>query len=332
MTFEEILSKLQKKEFAPLYLLMGEEPFFIDQLSDYLEENVMPEVDRDFNQMLFYANDKEVDAVFVIAAAREFPFGVPYRMVIIKEAKGLKNIDLLKDYAANPSPATILVICHKYGKLKAAQYKPFEKNGIVFTSEKIKDNKLASWVQSQATQHQFSMDVQSANIVAESIGNDLTRINNELLKLKIFLPEGSKITPDIVERYIGISKEYNVFELQTALGERNNKKSTKIALNLAQNSKENPIVKIVAVLYPFFHRMLAYHLAPDHSKETMAAIYGNMHPYVQQLNISYAQRYTVSELQKIISLFREFDLKAKGVNNNSSDEELIKELVLRVLG
>ncbi|MDL2297349.1 DNA polymerase III subunit delta [Bacteroidales bacterium OttesenSCG-928-E04] len=322
---------MKKKEFAPVYLLMGEEPFFIDEISDYLEENVIEEADRDFNQVVFYANDKDVDAALVIASAREYPFGVPYRMVIVKEAKNLKNIDLLKDYAANPSPTTVLVICHKYGKLKAAQYKPFEKNGVLFTSDKIKDNKLAAWVQSQAAAHKFDMDVTSANIVSESIGNDLTRINNELLKLKIFLPDGSKITPDIVERYIGISKEYNVFELQTALGERNIAKSNKIALNLAHNSKENPIVKIVAVLYPFFYKMLAYHLAPDYSKETMTAIYGNMHPYVQQLNTGYAQRYSVPQLQKIVSLLREFDLKAKGINNNASDEELIKELIYRIL-
>lgn len=331
MLFEEILSKLQKKEFAPLYLLMGEEPFFIDQISDYIEDNLISEADRDFNQIVFYANDKDVDAALVIAAAREYPFGVPYRVVIVKEAKNLKNIDLLKEYALHPSPTTILVICYKYGKLRAAQYKPFEKNGVLFNSEKVKENKLASWVQAQAGKHSFSVDVRAANIIAESIGNDLTRINNELLKLKIFLPEKSQITPDIVEKYIGISKEYNVFELQTALGERNVEKSTKIALNLAQNSKENPLIKIVAFLYLFFYKMIAYHLAPDYSPETMTAIYGNMHSFVIQLNTGYAQRYTLRDLQKIIALLREYDMKAKGVNNIATDEELIKEMVYRIL-
>jgi len=330
-TYEELFLKLKKKEFAPLYLLMGEEPFFIDQVSDFLEANVIDEADRDFNQLVLYANDKEVDAAQVIAAAREYPFGVPHRLVMVKEAKNLKNIDLLKEYAEKPSPTTILVVCHKYGKLKAAQYKPFEKNGILFVSDTIKDNKLPAWVQTQAKSHHFLMNPNAASIITEHIGNDLSRINNEFEKLKLFLPPQSEITPEIIEKHIGISKEYNIFELQNALGERNVKKSNKIALNLALNIKDNPVVKIVAVLYPFFFKMLAYHLAPDQSKETVTKIYGNVHPYVQQINIGYANRYSVAELRRIIATLREYDMKAKGVNSAASEEALLLELIYKII-
>lgn len=331
MTYEEILTKLKKKEFAPLYLLMGEEPFFIDQISDYIEEHVMDEADRDFNQQILYANDKEVDASQVIAAAKEFPFGVDRRVVIVKEAKDLKKIESLQSYAENPSPSTILVICHKYGKVKAALYKPFEKNGVLFISDKVKDNKLAGWVQQQTAQYDFKIEPRSAAIITEHIGNDLSRIDNELKKLKVFLPPQSTITPEVIEKHIGISKEYNIFELQNALGERNVTKSNKIMLALSKNMKENPFVMIIAVLYPFFHKMLSYHLAPDHSKETLAKIYGNLHPYVVQINTSHANRYSLTEIKRIISLLREYDMKAKGVDSTASDEELFKELIYKII-
>lgn len=331
MTFDEIMGRLKKRDFSPLYLLMGEEPFFIDQITDYLEENVMDPEDRDFNQMMVYGNDRDTDTSQIIGTAREYPFGTPVRLVIIKEAKELKNFDLLKEYASHPSLSTILVVCYKYGKLKAAQYKPFEKNGVVFVSDKIKDNKLSSWVQSEAANHHFTITMAGAGIIAENIGNDLTRIHNEFLKLKIFLPEGTEITPDIIEKYIGISKDYNIFELQNALGERNVQKAYKITLNLNRNSKENPLVKIIALLYPFYYKMLAYHLSPDKTPETMAKIYGNTHPYVMKINTSYAQHYSLPELYKIISLLREFDMKAKGVNASGNEENLLQELIYKVL-
>lgn len=331
MTYEALFEKLKKREFAPVYLLMGEEPFFIDQLADYMEANMIDEADRDFNQVIFYANDKDVDAARIVGEAKEYPFGVPYRLVIVKEARDLKNFDLIKTYAENPSPTTILVICHKYGKLKAAQYKPFEKNGILFTSEKIKDNKLAAWVQEQARLHEYSISASSAASIAENIGNDLTRINNEFLKLKIFLPPNSEITPDIIEKYIGISKEYNVFELQNALGERNLSRIYKITFNLSHNLRENPMVKIIAVLYPFFYKMLAWHLAPDHSPASLSAIYGNSHPYILKLNTSYAQRYSLTELKKIISILREYDMKVKGVDSAAPEEELLKEMIYKII-
>jgi DNA polymerase III subunit delta len=331
MSYEELIKNLKKRQFAPLYLLMGEEPFYIDQISNYLEENVMEESDRDFNQVVLYGNDKNTDVAQIIGAAKEFPFGSQYKLVIVKEAKELKDFDKLKGYAENPSKTTILVIAYKYAKLKAAQTKPFEKNGVVFLSDKIKDYNLASWVQTQAKLHQFVINAQAASIIAGNIGNDLTRINNEFLKLKIFLPDNTEITSAIIEKYIGISKEYNVFELQNALGEQNEEKAYKIALNLCHNLKENPNVKTIATLYSFYSKMLAYRLAPDKSPETMAKIYGNIHPFILKINTEYAQRYSIVNLTKIISLLREFDMKSKGVDSSSNEEELLKELIYKIL-
>ncbi len=331
MNYEELIKNLKKREYAPLYLLMGEEPFYIDQISNYMEENVIEEADRDFNQIVIYGNDKNTDVSQIIGAAKEFPFGSQYKLIIVKEAKELKDIEKLKGYVENPSKTTILVIAYKYAKLKPAQTKLFEKNGVVFVSDKIKDYNLSSWVQTQAKLHNFNINAHAASIIAANIGNDLTRINNEFLKLKIFLPDNIEITPSIIEKYIGISKEYNVFELQNALGEQNEEKAYRITLNFCQNLKENPNVKTIANLYSFYSKMLAYRLAPDKSPETLAKIYGNVHPFIMKMNTDYAQRYSIMNLTKIISLLREYDMKSKGVDSSSSEEELLKELIYKIL-
>lgn len=327
-TYDDIMKKLAQRQFAPVYILMGEEPFYIDCISDYIENNVMPEADRDFNQVVLYG--KDVDAQELIANAKQFPFGSDYRVVIVKEAKDLAKFDQLIPYFENPSSSAILVICYKYGKLKAAQTKACEKHGVVFLSEPVKDYQLAAWVQKQSVEHHFKLSAQTAAIIAEHIGNDLTRINNEFLKMKIILPEGAEITPEIVEKNIGISKEYNIFELQNALGERNEDKAYKICLNFAQNIKENPNIKTIAVLYTFFSKMLAYHLAPDATADNLKRIYGNMNPYVLKINAQYAQRYSLEQLKKIISVLRVYDAKAKGVESVAPDEELLKELIYKI--
>lgn len=328
-TFEDVMRTLEQHQFAPVYILMGEEPFYIDCISDYIENHAMDEPDRDFNQVVLYG--KDTDAQEVISSAKQFPFGTDYRVVIVKEAKDLSKFDQLIPYFENPSPTTILVICHKYGKLKAAQYKAADKNGIVFTSDPIRDYQLPAWVQKQAESHKFKLSAQTATLIAEHIGTDLTRINNELLKLKIILPEGTELTPEIVEKHIGISKEYNIFELQNALGESNMDKAFKICMNFTHNMKENPNVKTISVLYAFFGKMLAYHLAPDQSPDSMARIYGGkVNPYIQKINVGYAQRYSLEQLKRIMSILREYDVKSKGVDNNASEEELLKEMIYKI--
>ena len=278
---------------------------------------------------MLYGRDTTADEV--VANAKQFAFGADHRVVILKEAKDLSKIDLLTSYFAHPQPSTILVICYKYGKLKAAQYKGCDKSTVVFTSDPIKDYQLPEWVQKQAKEHNFKLNPQAAGILAENIGNDLTRINNEFKKLKIILPEGAEITPDIIEKNIGISKEYNIFELQNALGDRNADKAFKICLNFTHNMKENPNTKTIAVLYTFYSKMLAYMLLPDNSPENLERIYGKVNPYVMDINRRYASRYSLAQVRKIISVLREYDVKSKGVDSDAPGEELLMEMIYKIL-
>lgn len=327
--FEELMSQLKSGKYAPVYLLMGEEPFYIDCISEFIENNALPEVDRDFNQVVLYGRDTHPDEV--VANAKQFAFGADHRVVILKEAKDLSKFDQLTPYFAHPQPSTILVVCYKYGKLKAAQYKNCDKSTVIFTSEPVKDYQLPAWVQKQAAEHNFKLNQQAANIITEHIGNDLSRIDNEFKKLKIILPEGAEITPEIIEKNIGISKEYNIFELQNALGERNADKAFRICLNFAHNMKDNPNVKTIAVLYTFFNKMLAYMLLPDNSAQSLERVYGKINPYVMDVNRKYASRYSLAQVRKIMSVLREYDLKSKGVDSDAPDEELLMEMIYKIL-
>ena len=326
MTYDQIITTLQKKQFAPVYFLTGDEPFYIDELSNYIEQNAMAEEHRDFNQTLLYG--KETDADEVIAIAKEFPFGTEKRVVIVKEAKELKNIERLIKYTETPTPTAIIVVCYKYATLKAAQLKTVEKNGVVFLSEKMKDYKLPAWIQNHVGKYQFKMQPAVANLLAENIGVDLSRIDNEFKKLTIFLPPNSEITADIVEKYIGISKEYNVFELQNALAERKIDKAYKIVHYFCQNMKQAPNVLTINSLSSFYLKLLAYNLS-DKSIEAKAKVFGK-NDYVQRINVQYAQNHSVLELQKMIGILREYDAKVKGVDSNLEDEELLKELVYKI--
>ncbi|MBR0304668.1 MAG: DNA polymerase III subunit delta [Bacteroidales bacterium] len=327
--YEELVAQLKSRQFKPVYLLMGEEPFYIDRICRFFENKVIEEADRDFNQVVLYG--KDTSAAEIVANAKEFPFGSQYKLVIVKEAKDLKDIDLLKSYVENPAESSILVLCHKYGKLKATQYKAYEKKGVVFESVGIKDWNLPDWVQKTASAFKFKLDAQTANILTEHIGNDLSRIFNEFEKLKVILPPGSSITPDVVEQYIGISKEYNIFELQEALGSRNAQKTFKIIHNFTQHLKENPNIKTILMLYNFYHKMLMYHLSPDKSNEALRAIYGNLPPMILSKNVRYAQSHTIAQLTNIISVLREYDVKSKGVDSNSEEGELLKEMIYKIL-
>lgn len=327
--YEELVAQLKSRQFKPVYLLMGEEPFYIDRICRFFENKVIEEADRDFNQVVLYG--KDTSAAEIVANAKEFPFGSQYKLVIVKEAKDLKDIDLLKSYVENPAESSILVLCHKYGKLKATQYKAYEKKGVVFESVGIKDWNLPDWVQKTASAFKFKLDAQTANILTEHIGNDLSRIFNEFEKLKVILPPGSSITPDVVEQYIGISKEYNIFELQEAMGSRNAQKTYKIIHNFTQHLKENPNIKTILMLYNFYHKMLMYHLSPDKSNEALRTIYGNLPPMILSKNVRYAQSHTIAQLTNIISVLREYDVKSKGVDSNSDEGELLKEMIYKIL-
>lgn len=330
MTSDEIINKLKKKEIAPVYLLHGEEPFFIDQISNYMEENLLAEEEKDMNEVVMYA--KDVDAAEVVAQAKAFPFGADFRLVILKEAKDLREMEKLKGYVENPSPNTVLVICHKYGKVKATSFtKACEKTGVVFDAVGVKDWALPDWVLQRARALNLNLAKEEAVMLSEYIGNDLSRINNELNKLKLAMPDPTmQITCELIQKNIGISKDFNIFELQDALGNRNPLKSYQIALNFAKKQKENPNIKTILMLYKFYNKLLAYHLLPEKSPAALNGLFGS-YPKIRDNNVRYALRYSQFELKRNIALLREFDAKAKGVDSDMSPEELIKELIYRLL-
>ena len=329
VNYSNLVAQIKKKEFAPVYLLHGEEPFFIDRLCKMFEESILEPEERDFNQVVMYGKDTSVD--MVLANAKQFPFGSPYRVVILKEAKELKNIELLDSYVESPSPQTILIVCYKYGKLKAAQTKAYGKQGVVFVSEGIKDWNLAAWIQDLASQtFNYKLNPQTAAVLSEHIGNDLSRIFTEFQKLQVVLPAGSEITPDVVEKYIGISKEYNIFELQDALGSRNLSKAYNIMLNFTMHLKDNPNIRTISMLYSYYNKMLRYHLLPDKSNDAIRTVFGNLPPGIIARNVGIANNHSLPQLTKIISILREYDVKSKGVDANSDEGELLKEMIYKI--
>ncbi|MCQ2286007.1 MAG: DNA polymerase III subunit delta [Bacteroidales bacterium] len=330
MTCDEIIDKLKKREFAPVYLLHGAEPFFIDLISNYIEENLLSADEKDMNQNVVYGKDS--DGAQVELMARSFPFCSQYRVVMIKEAKDLKDVAKLANYAANPSPTTILVICYKYASAPKGLVDACKKSGVVFASASLREYEWTKFAIKQAESHKLRLAPDAASVLVEFIGNDLSRIDNELKKLRIHLPDDkNEITADIVKNNIGMTKEYNILELQNALGERNEAKVFKITLNFCQNQKDNPNVKTIATLAGFYTKLLAYHFVLDKSTEALKQLFGSTSDFYVNKLVSYAQRYAPAELKKNISVLREYDLKAKGLDFVASQEDLLKEMMYKLL-
>lgn len=329
-TYNEIMSKLKRKEYEPVYFLFGEEPLYIDKISKYIEDNVIDEANKDFNQAVFYAKDVSIEDV--ISSAKEYPFGTEKKVVIVKEAQSWNKFEAFHHYVANPMPSTILVICYKYGKLKATESKPFEKNTVYFESAKVPLYNLSKWVDTCAVEYGFKISSTCADLIAEHIGNDLSRIDNEFRKFQIILPANSEITPEIIEKNIGISKQYNIFELQDALSNRNSQTAYKIVMAFCQNVKANPIIVTISSLYYYYHGMLAYHLAPNKDLADMKEAFGYNKSDKQLSRMArIAMNQSQASLIKNIAVLREFDARCKGIDNIASEEELYKELIYKLM-
>ncbi|MBO4645518.1 MAG: DNA polymerase III subunit delta [Bacteroidales bacterium] len=329
-TYADIIKKIQKKEYAPVYFLTGEEPLYIDKIANYLENNMMTEADRDFNQAVYYAKDTTAEEV--VTSAKEFPFGVDKRVVIVKEAQMWQKMDAIKAYAEHPSPSTLLVICYKYTKPSDSVLKFWEKNAVLFVSSKVQDFKLADWVASCAKEHGFTIQPASAELISEHIGNDLSRIDNEFSKLELIIPVGQEITADIIEKFIGINKQYNVFELREALVARDEAKAYKIVHAFSQNLNANPVLVAVASLYKYYNSLIEYHLLPQKNIEEMKTVFGYQKSEKQLAREArIAMGYSLPILIKIIGTLRNIDARCKGIDNAADGEELYKELVYRIL-
>lgn len=310
---------------------MGEETFYIDKISDYIGKNVLSEEEKEFNQTTLYG--KDIDVATIISEAKQFPFGSAHRIVIVKEAQDIRSIDQLELYFDNPLPSTILVICYKYKKIDKRKSfgKNLSKKSVLFESKKLYENQIPAWIKGQLKEKNFNIDEKSAHLLSEYLGNDLSKISNELGKLILNIKEGETITAKIIEENIGISKDFNVFELQTAIGKKDILKSNKIIKHFSENPKNHPFVLTLSSLFSYFQKVMIYHSLKDKSKNNAASQLGVNPYFLGQYQLA-ASNYSMSNLFTIFSYLKEYDLKSKGIQNPSVPEnELLRELTFKIL-
>ena len=333
-----ILSDLKKKIYKPVYLLMGEESYFIDLVSDYMASYILTEEERSFNQLILYG--KDVNAVQLIETARRFPMMSAQQVIIVREAQQMKDIDMLEVYAKAPMPSTILAICYKGKSVDKRKgfYKTVAKMGEVLETAQLYDNEVASWIATYLNEKCGTIDQTAGAILVEYLGNDLSKIANELDKLLTLLPENNKhITGEHIEKNIGVSRDYNVFELNKAITQRNILKAFRIVQHFSKNPNDNPIVLTLGALFTHFLKILKLHLLKRNyrgatpSPGETAALLG-VNPYFLREYEEAVRYYPFVKTVEIISLLREYDMRSKGRNNGAADHgELLRELVAKIL-
>jgi DNA polymerase-3 subunit delta len=332
VTYEEIISDLKKRIFKPVYFLAGEEPFYIDKITEYIEDKVLPEAEKAFNQIILYGDDTNIPAI--IDTARRFPMMASHQVIIIKEAQTLKKIEDLVIYLEKPLHSTILVFSYKYKTLdkRTKLFKTLETHGVYFESARIRDYLIPGWIERYLMTRGIKTDPSASAMLTEYLGTDLHKIVNELEKLIITLPEGKPvITTALIEKNIGISKDYNNFELQKAVGEKDILKANMIIHYFANNPKENPITLTIASLFGYFSKLLMYHYTTDKSKNNVAAVL-KVNPFFVKDYESAATKYNVSKTVQIISLLRTYDLRSKGFGDPGTEPgDLMKELIYKIL-
>lgn len=329
---KQIVKDIKDGNIKPIYLLTGEEPYYIDRISEFIEKNVLAEEERGFNQMVLYGKDVTVEDI--VGNAKRYPMMAERQVVIVKEAQHLaRTIDKLSSYAENPQPSTVLVLCYKYSKFDKRKkvYKQIKKTGVVFESKKLYENKVSDWIRKVLQGKGYRITPKASSLLVEFLGTDLSKISNELEKLQLVLPKEKEITPLDIEENIGISKDYNNFELKKAIGERNVLKATRILNYFAQNPRDNPFVVTVTLLNTFFTQLLKYHGMKDHNPKSVASALG-INPYFVGEYQTAARNYPMKKVSIIISSLRELDLKGKGVGSvNISQADLLKELLVKII-
>ena len=329
---KQLVAEIKKGNIKPIYFLMGEEPYYIDKISDFIENTILSEEERGFNQVVLYGRDISIEDI--VSNAKRYPMMAEYQVVIVKEAQDLsRTIEKLAKYAENPQPTTVLVLNYKYKKIdkRKALYKTLKKTGVVYESKKLYENQVADWIRRVLAPKKYDISPKAAQMLVEFLGTDLSKINNELEKLKIILPKGTQITPEHIEENIGISKDYNNFELRKAIGEKNVAKAFKIIKYFGENPKDNPMVVTVSLLFNFFSQLLQYHGLNDKSPRSVASAL-KINPYFVNEYISAARNYPMRKVSAVIAVLRDFDVKGKGVGANAVPQgDLLKELLVRIL-
>ena len=330
--FENIMVDLKKGVFKPLYFLAGEEPYYIDVISDYIEAKALSETDKAFNQTIIYGDSATVPSI--VDAARRYPMMANYQVIIVKEAQNLKKVEELTAYIEKPTLTTILVFCYKYKTpdKRTTFFKTLNANAIYFESTKLYDNQVPAWVERYLMEKGVRIEPSANAMLAEYLGTDLHKIVNELDKLIIALPNKNLvINSALVEKYVGISKDYNPFELQKAIGERNIFKSNAIAIYFANNPKAGPFTLVISSLLSFFTKLLTYHYLSDKSKSNVASAL-KINPFFVSEYETAAKKYGAGKVVNVISLLRTYDLKSKGFGDVGTDPgELLKEMIYKIL-
>ena len=332
MSYNQILSDLKKKIYAPIYFFQGDEPFYIDQLVKYIEENVLDEMAKDFNLITAYGRD--VNPADLALTARGYPMSADYLLVIVKEAQDIRNWEPIEEYIKSPSPTTILVFSHKHKKLdkRKSLYKLLSKSKdvVMFESNKLYDNQIPGWIDSWVKQQGFLIEQKAVLMLADHLGNDLGRIANEIQKLSIILKPGEKITTDHIEKNIGINKDFNIFELTKALGKKDLAKSLQIVDYFEKDPKDNPMQMVVPMLYNYFIKILLIHKNKGLNKFKVAGLIG-VPPTFTEEYITASRYFPLRSIPAIVSGIKNLDLKTKGVLSvNSSDYGPLKEFIIKV--
>ena len=327
----QIVSDIKNGVVKPIYFLMGEEPYYIDKISDFIEDTILVEEEKGFNQTVMYGRDVSIEDI--IGAAKRFPMMAEKQVIIVKEAQDLiRTIEKLASYASNPQPSTVLVLNYKYKKLdrRKALFKAIHKVGLVFESKRLYENQVADWIRRVLGGKNYQVEPKAAQMLVDFLGTDLSKINNELEKLITILPQNTIITPDHIEDNIGISKDFNNFELRKAIGVKNTVKANQIINYFSNNPKSNPTVMTISLLNSYFTQLFLYHGLLDKSKGNVAKKLG-VSPYFVDDYVMASRNYPMRKVSQIIAYLREADVKSKGVGATISQRDLLKELLFKIL-
>ena len=333
ITCDDIIKELKAGQYRPVYYFMGEEPYYIDLLSDYITDNILNETEKEFNLTVMYGAD--VDVATIINAAKRYPMMSEHQVVVVNYAQNIRNMEALSYYLQKPLLSTILVICHKHGTLDRRKKlaAEIEKSGILFESKKVRDAQLPTFITSYMKRKGVDMDPKATSMLADFVGTDLSRLTGELEKLIITLPKSqTRVTPEQIEQNIGISKDYNNFELRSAIVEKDILKANKIIKYFEENPKTNPIQMTLSLLFGFFSNLMLAYYAPEKTEQGIASFIGLKTPWQSREYLNAMRRYNGVKTMQIIGEIRYTDAKSKGVGNSSlNDSDLLRELIFKIL-
>jgi DNA polymerase-3 subunit delta len=332
LTADNLIKDLKSRKFHPIYLLQGPESYYIDQITNYFENHVLDEGERSFNLLILYG--KETDFKTVVDNASRFPMMSEYQVVILKEAQSMKDLIELETYVKNPAPTTMLVICYKHGTIdgRTTFAKWLKDKAVIFESKKVYDNQMPAWISDHLAGRGFKIGASEAALIADYLGADLSKVANEMEKLALNLPTGHKINKADIEKYIGISKDFNVFELQDALGTRNKEKAYRIIQYFISNPKNNPLIVVVATLFSYFSKIYLMHFLGNSPDREVQKSLGLSNTFFIKNYRAAAMAFNRHQTEKIIHLLRVYDLKSKGVGRDSFTEgAMMQELIYKIL-